>query len=51
MLRREFIAGIGGATVAWPFAAHVRQKSMPVILTTDEEPRRLDARQRHCSGG
>jgi putative ABC transport system substrate-binding protein len=52
--RREFIALIGGAVVAWPLAARAQQPAMPMIgfvrITTPEDSAHLVAAFRQGLG-
>jgi ABC-type uncharacterized transport system substrate-binding protein len=56
VLRRDVIALIGGAAVAWPLAARAQQKTMPVVgfmsaRSPEDSVRELDAYQRGLGEG
>ena len=52
--RREFIAGLGGAALAWPHFVHAQQPAMPVVgfltsLGRDDRPNLAEAARRGLS--
>jgi putative ABC transport system substrate-binding protein len=51
MRRREFIAGVGGATVAWPIAARTQQPQMPVVGWLEPQSEVTEFRLRSFKAG